>query len=42
MAHVNRHMKGRDLKNCNCACGCPCDFNAKPTYGPCEGMAGRR
>lgn len=33
-------MKGKHLKNCNCAFGCPCDFNAPPTYGPCEGMTG--
>jgi len=40
MAHVDWRMKGRYLKNCNCAYGCPCDFNAQPTHGPCEGMAG--
>ncbi len=40
MAHVNWSMKGKHLKNCNCAFGCPCDFNARPTYGPCEGMVG--
>lgn len=40
MAHVDWRMKGTHLKNCNCAFGCPCDFNAPPTYGPCEGMAG--
>lgn len=32
-------MHGRHVKNCNCAFSCPCDFNAPPTYGPCEGMA---
>lgn len=40
MAHTPWRMKGRWLKNCNCAFGCPCDFNARPTYGHCEGMAG--
>jgi hypothetical protein len=33
-------MKGKYVKNCNCAFGCPCDFNANPTHGHCEGMAG--
>ncbi len=37
---ISWKMKGRYLKSCNCAYGCPCDFNSKPTYGPCEGMAG--
>ena len=40
MAHTKWSMKGKHLKNCNCAFGCPCDFNARPTYGPCEGMSG--
>lgn len=40
MAHIDWRMKGMHIKNCNCAFGCPCDFNAPPTYGPCEGMAG--
>lgn len=40
MANAPWKMKGRYVKSCNCAYGCPCDFNAKPTYGPCEGMAG--
>lgn len=40
MAHTEWSMKGKHLKNCNCAFGCPCDFNAPPTYGPCEGMVG--
>ena len=42
MAHTSWSMKGKHLKNCNCAFGCPCDFNAPPTYGPCEGMAGMK
>jgi hypothetical protein len=40
MAHVNWRMKGKYVKSCNCAFGCPCDFNARPTQGHCEGMAG--
>ncbi len=40
MTHVSWSMKGKHIKNCNCAFGCPCDFNARPTYGPCEGMVG--
>jgi hypothetical protein len=28
------------LDACNCDWGCPCQFNAKPTYGNCEGVAG--
>ncbi|MFQ5912190.1 MAG: DUF1326 domain-containing protein [Nitrospinota bacterium] len=38
MANISWSMKGKHVKNCNCAFGCPCDFNARPTYGPCEGM----
>ena len=28
------------LDACNCDWGCPCQFNAKPTYGNCEGVSG--
>jgi hypothetical protein len=28
------------LDSCNCDWGCPCQFNAKPTYGNCEGVGG--
>jgi hypothetical protein len=28
------------LDACNCNWGCPCQFNAKPTHGNCEGVAG--
>lgn len=42
MAATNWRMKGKYVKNCNCAFGCPCGFNARPTYGHCEGMAGMR
>ena len=30
-------MKGVLLGACNCDWGCPCSFNARPTYGKCEG-----
>lgn len=33
-------FKGRELVNCNCAYGCPCQFNALPTHGSCEAVAG--
>jgi hypothetical protein len=33
-------MRGKYIKNCSCAFGCPCDFNARPTQGHCDGMAG--
>jgi hypothetical protein len=28
------------LDACNCDWGCPCQFNAKPTHGNCDGVAG--
>jgi hypothetical protein len=28
------------LDACNCDWGCPCQFNARPTHGNCEGIAG--
>ena len=28
------------LDACNCDWGCPCQFNASPTHGNCEGIAG--
>ena len=30
-------LKGTVLQACNCDYGCPCNFNARPTYGDCEG-----
>jgi len=33
-------IKGRELVTCNCAYGCPCQFNAPPTHGHCEAVAG--
>ncbi len=40
MADVEWHLKGRNFAHCNCAYGCPCQFNALPTYGNCEAIAG--
>ena len=33
-------LEATELVVCNCAYGCPCQFNALPTYGNCEAMAG--
>lgn len=33
-------IKAREFVSCNCAFGCPCQFNALPTYGTCEAVAG--
>ena len=30
-------MKGSIICACSCDWGCPCNFNARPTYGSCEG-----
>jgi hypothetical protein len=40
MSHTKWTIKGREFVNCNCAYGCPCQFNALPTYGFCEAVAG--
>ncbi|HEY8032130.1 MAG TPA: DUF1326 domain-containing protein [Methylocella sp.] len=40
MADVEWHLKGRNFAHCNCAYGCPCQFNALPTHGNCEAIAG--
>lgn len=32
------HLTGTHVMACNCNYGCPCAFNARPTYGPCEGV----
>jgi hypothetical protein len=29
-----------EIVNCNCSFGCPCQFNALPTFGNCEAVAG--
>jgi len=31
------NMKGHLLGACSCDWGCPCSFNARPTYGYCQG-----
>jgi len=33
-------LEADELVTCNCAYGCPCQFNALPTYGNCEAIAG--
>lgn len=33
-------FEGREFVNCNCSYGCPCQFNALPTYGFCQAVAG--
>ena len=31
------HLKGTVVVACSCNYGCPCNFNARPTFGHCEG-----
>jgi hypothetical protein len=33
-------IRADELVACNCAYGCPCQFNALPTRGNCEALAG--
>lgn len=33
-------LRADEFVSCNCAYGCPCQFNALPTYGSCEAVAG--
>jgi hypothetical protein len=33
-------LEADELVCCNCAYGCPCQFNALPTHGNCQAMAG--
>lgn len=40
MSDTKWTMKAREFINCNCAYGCPCQFNALPTYGFCQAVAG--
>ena len=40
MTDVKWTIKAREFVNCNCAYGCPCQFNALPTHGNCEAVAG--
>lgn len=34
------HISGEEAGACNCNWGCPCQFNAEPTHGRCEALAG--
>ena len=42
MSETDTHwfIKGREFVHCNCAYGCPCQFNALPTAGHCQAVAG--
>lgn len=40
MTDVKWMIKAREFTNCNCAYGCPCQFNALPTHGFCQAVAG--
>jgi hypothetical protein len=40
MTDVKWMIKAREFANCNCAYGCPCQFNALPTHGNCDTVAG--
>lgn len=42
MQGTDWRLSGDWIKNCNCAFGCPCDFNARPTHGNCQAVAGMR
>jgi hypothetical protein len=42
MGLIDWRMRGPEFGNCNCAWGCPCQFNALPTHGFCEAIAGMR
>lgn len=39
-AKTNWRIAGEEVASCNCAWGCPCQFNALPTHGRCEALAG--
>ena len=40
MARTRWRIVGEEVAACNCAWGCPCQFNALPTKGRCEAVAG--
>jgi hypothetical protein len=40
MTNISWEIKAREFANCNCDYGCPCQFNALPTHGSCEAIAG--
>ena len=33
-------IRAREFVNCNCTYGCPCQFDARPSFGNCEAVAG--
>ncbi|MDH3242552.1 MAG: DUF1326 domain-containing protein [Alphaproteobacteria bacterium] len=33
-------IEAEEFVSCNCAYGCPCQFNALPTHGSCQAVAG--
>ena len=33
-------LRATEMVACNCAYGCPCQFNALPTHGDCQAVAG--
>src|SRR5712691_355368 len=41
-ARTQWHIQGEEVSSCNCDWGCPCQFNAVPTHGGCDGIAGFR
>jgi hypothetical protein len=40
MVDTSWTIHGREFVNCNCSYGCPCQFNALPTHGHCQAVAG--
>jgi hypothetical protein len=40
MSDITWTIKGREFIHCNCDYGCPCQFNARPTHGHCQAVAG--
>jgi len=40
MTNTKWEISGREFVNCNCSYGCPCQFNALPTHGFCQAVAG--
>ena len=39
-AQTKWRLAGEEAASCNCAWGCPCQFDALPTHGRCEALAG--
>jgi hypothetical protein len=37
---IEWEVKATEFANCNCSYGCPCQFNAAPTFGNCQYVAG--